>query len=865
MADFKLRAPPRLRLSALVSIGGVIGQGAAVPLAGSALASAQAAAALLRGVNLGGAASASAQATAALLRGLRLQGAAVAGASGAGALDNIFGGSWSVGTINILAGASGLPAGQFDLRTTGPSGYALGGVYDVDVAGSQPPAGITLSESGAGDVGSAGIGLTSGVNFAYAEPGAYATLTLHPSVTGTKHYMATWCPNEGVVPTGYNAVSPDDANLRGAILSTWGDGSAKVIALAGETAVTNGVSKAVRLRVGQPSGTNLTTARINAVVSTVAVNFGGGVQTLTLSGATPDRTWWASPRLICARYRLSCGLGGLEAVIDIHAFASGAADRALVEVVVENCSLSATAPTAPAPQTYANATIAVNGTTIATVNDPAVSGSKYTGGQHDAFRAFYCAATVEAGAVIALTTAAQQAGPFGVEVSQDATSLQAHPMLFKTARASSYNYLTQSFSTGTTGMQDTFTQPYASDVYSPWWTGRHRDVFMGAGADHASIGALTAWAARYVQSGDRYVRRAALANDLAALSYGINYRDSNTRNVTNPEDIRTRLRGGSGSQEWPSNGAQPAWEVAHQPEVGLVSFMCRPSPVFIELAQKVALWNCSIYLDSNIYYQARGRAWGLRNLGHAIFLTPDSQSTLKAGLKAALARNVTNISGFFKDIAGNPLNLIVDSASPSVTSFLDHRSAAGFQQGVWQHHFCAVVLHRLAGGKLLDGGSLSALNALANWACEQPVRYVTEQANGGWRFHRYETTVGTNNYGSGGAGTPMGQLATWGLMQDWWMNDDPATVAGPWKVASNGDDAADQSYASSTFQTQTAATQVTEDYAEHFWLALVAGVEREVTGAPSAWSTVQANVTGLSAWLDGFAQDARKGAYPRNV
>jgi hypothetical protein len=59
------------------------------------------------------------------------------------------------------------------------------------------------------------------------------------------------------------------------------------------------------------------------------------------------------------------------------------------------------------------------------------------------------------------------------------------------------------------------------------------------------------------------------------------------------------------------------------------------------------------------------------------------------------------------------------------------------------------------------------------------------------------------------------------------------------------------------------------NYVELFWMALCAGVERNISGADTAWTTVygtsaNGNVTGLATWLAGFASDTRQGHYPRN-
>lgn len=864
MADFKLRAPPRLRLSALVSIGGVIGQGAAVPLAGSALASAQAAAALLRGVNLGGAASASAQATAALLRGLRLQGAAVAGASASASFN------WFLAPITLTIGAGAFPGGQSNVAATLPGNFIPGGLFLIDPAATPLPAGMTFSEAGVLNVGSATISIASGVRSVYYEPTALAALTLHPNATGTLPYLATWYPPETVVPAGQTAVSPDDANLRGSVLSTWPDGSAQVITLAGETAVTSGVTKTIRLRAGAPSGTALTTARINAIVSTIAVNFGGGTQTLTLSGATPDRTWWANESTICARYRLSCNVGALEAVIDIHAFRAGTNDSALVEVVIENGKVNANLATVTAPttQSYTNATVSVNGTTIATVSNP-VAGTfggvpYYVAQQHEAFRAWYCSAKVVGGVVTALTTAQQQSETFGIEVTQDAVSMQAHPALFKIARNSTANLQTL----------------YQNDVYEPWSFERQRGAGMGSGGDHSSIGSLPLWAAQYLQSGNRYARRAVLANTLAVLSYGVIYRDTTTNLVPTYSQVGNKTRN---ADTWPETTQEPAWETAHSPAEGLMAFMCRPSPCFIEIAQNIATHNCTWFTGNWVlgyYNQTRGRAWGIRALAHAIFLTPTLTATdaanvaaWRTGAQTALQNNVTDLDGY----RTNPVNRLGVICDMSPTAWADQRGTSfpGFQFSVWQHHFLSAEIGKIANTKLLSGAAQTALVTFADWASLQPIRYVNESVAGEWRFHRYMTTIGQQNYnGSNGGQYEGGEIysgpdpnmaANWGAQHAAYMVGSPPSASGAWAVNGIG---CPTSYAvlgsdGPNFLADPVANQ-SYNYVTHFWQAFCIAVERGVTGADAAWATVTGNHTALPTWLDGFGSDPRQGLYPRN-
>jgi hypothetical protein len=856
MADFKLRAPPRLRLSALVSIGGVIGQGAAVPLTGSALASAQAAAALLRGVNLGGAASASAQATAALLRGLRLQGAAVAGASASASFN------WFVPEITLTIGAGAFPGGQSNVAATLPGNFIPGGLFLIDPDATPLHAGMTFSESGVLNVGSATISTATGVRFIYHEPNALATLTLHPNATGTLPYLATWYPPETVVPAGLTAVSPDDANLRGSVLSTWPDGSAQVITLAGETAVTSGVTKTVRLRAGAPSGTALTTARINAIVSTIAVNFGGGTQTLTLSGATPDRTWWANESTICARYRLSCNVGVLEAVIDIHAFRAGTNDSALVEVVIENSKFNANAASQPAPvnQGYTNATVSVNGTTIATV-----SSSGGPQGSHRGFSAWYCSAKVVGGVVTALTTAQQQAETFGIEVTHDTASIQAHPLFYKYDRANPYNYLTQTFAPGETRVNWP-TQAYSVDTYSPWITGRHRATEMGGASDSPSIGPLTQWDSRYIQAGDRYVRRSVLCNGLAALTFNINYRHSGTGTSANlvPNSDQSIGRFFQDSS-WPrvAGDNDPAgWEVAHHPAVGLVAFLCRPSPCFIEVAQKVAHWQGAwsngingTVLDGTFgpWYQVRGKGWAMRSLAHAIFLTPDGHPWKTPG-KSALVRNVTGML-LFRDSPANKLDFMWEGTPTE--QWDNDGSNAKHDASNLMHNYFALGCHAAARAKVLTGSDQANADALADWACKYPVRWVNEAPGGAFRYITIHWSIAPVGHNDTFSDNPnFNEYADYpALALDNYGASTPA-LQGGW-MSGEGK--------------KTDYSQFVSDvsggayYPSYFWSVLTLAVERDIAGASAAWSKVQTNVTSLSTWRNGFAAEPRWGFAPRNA
>lgn len=738
----------------------------------------------------------------------------------------------------------------FAVNATGPTGVTTGGIYGVDPGGTALPAGMTLSEGGSLSVGAAAAQVASGVVFTYHEPGALPVLTVYNGgVTGPLPYHATVYLAEGVVPTGSVLGSPDDATLRASVLSRWPDNSARVVVVAGERAFvgTNG-SSTVRIVPAAPSGTALTTARINALVSAIAVDFGGGLQTLTLSGATPDWTWWANERVICARYRLACGAGGLDAVIDIHAWAAPR-NVARVCITVENSRVDKTAPTQPAAVAYAGATLAVNGTVFATVDDPVPGSARgtptYVAGTHDAFRAFYVEAWVRDGAVSAKGGAADPQ----IEVTHDTAYMQALPCFNRIARTSSVD------------LQAT----YGADSYEPWSTERQRGAYMGGPGDSdGTIGPVQMWDTQYLQSGSRFARRAVIANNLAALSYNLSYRDTVTKRVSSLADVGARGRNGGG---WPSNLAEPSWEVAHHPSVGFMGFFVDPNPVFIEICQKSAHWNATYQPDGTgfgYWYQTRGKAWSWRTLWQALWVTPDADAAgnadpWKPSAVASVPVNVALINTY--RAVANPLGLVWDYSAGSA---LDHRGWVGFQQSIWQHYFLAEALHFARECKVVSGSALTDLNDVADWALATSVRYVNESPNGEWRLHRYQTTIGTTDYGGSVSGPTPGSLATWGAMFAWWhTSGTPPAESGPWLVNGGGSAQDWQAVENTTADTVAWAR---ENYVVNFWGTFVCAVERDLPGASAAWSRVVAGIgsANLNAWLAGFQTNPTHGHWPRN-
>jgi len=704
--------------------------------------------------------------------------------------------------------------------------------------------------------------------------------------------MASVFPMEGVVPSGYSLTSANDPTMRASVISTYPDGSARVMVIAGQqTWAASNSSKTINLRTAAVSDNPLTTATIAArFTSGITVNFGGGDQPLNM-WTSPHRVWWANSQVICARYILSCGKGLMEAHIDVHAFATG---HTFVEFVIENSKINcglATPPTLPGPsrETYTNATIAINGTTVATVSPP-VQGtyggaSYYTTGTHEKFRAFYVGAWLNTSNVA--TPIRGSSDPF-IEMSHDLTHMQAHPIWpGKNARAKTHNPLVSygrdhPYVRSSVG---SIAQAYSEDLYQPWDIGRFKAANM---ANPGWISQLPWQDWRYVQGPDRYTRRAVIASTLGYLSYYINYRDS-TGDVPSFTRIGSKFRNTFGYLPVES-GVQPDYSFYHQFGNGLMGFLCQPSPCFIELMQKKCVWDGTLASSVPIHSQdgyggTRSLAFYVRHLNQAVFATPDGHPW-KASGEAALYSQLQHIDGW-RTGGGCKLN-VLSYGTP--TQQADQRPTTTdpfYEASMWQVVWLAAEIHKAVNAKVLSNPTqLAAVRTLRDWMLLAPVRMVNEQSHtGGWRYQCSYQIIGSrgawlgNRDGTDGSGfsywsgTDHGGYVTWDAMaQDYYPDYPPSTVNGPWMVnfdtgrASAPEDPIPKTgYAS--YNATSAANHASEyDYCTALWPWYCMAVEADVPGATTMWSTItNGGITNLTTWLNGFGTDLEDGIWPRNL
>jgi hypothetical protein len=265
--------------------------------------------------------------------------------------------------------------------------------------------------------------------------------------------------------------------------------------------------------------------------------------------------------------------------------------------------------------------------------------------------------------------------------------------------------------------------------------------------------------------------------------------------------------------------------------------------------------------------QVRGKAWGIRSLAHAIFVTPDGDRW-KPPARQSLAANVRLIDSF--RTSPNAKLGFVWFPTPAKCADFEARNE-GMQQPLWMHHFLVLSLHSAERAQLLGGNDQRLLTTVADWVALQPVRYVNEARGGEWRLHNYLTTVGRANVtaANGGeslgsgivAGTTFDALPTYADNFAWYFTDSPPPSAGAF-IFIETDPGRNPTYRSWRSAKDVASAGIS--YASIFWAALTVAVERGVEGADAAWSKVTSNITNLASWSNGFAAEPRYNRYPRN-
>jgi hypothetical protein len=185
------------------------------------------------------------------------------------------------------------------------------------------------------------------------------------------------------------------------------------------------------------------------------------------------------------------------------------------------------------------------------------------------------------------------------------------------------------------------------------------------------IGPLPRWAATFLVSGDDRARRNALANGEAAGAYSIHWKDKNTGYPLTIDNYPYFTINGGMSDSY--NPATQKYEMppapatnmqtltpddAHQPSLAYLPYAVSGDYFFLEEMQYWATWNLLLANPGYRGYakglldhtQTRAKAWGMRTLAQAAYITPDSHP-LKSYFKGKLDNN---IAWFTSEYVGGP-------------------------------------------------------------------------------------------------------------------------------------------------------------------------------------------------------------------
>jgi hypothetical protein len=237
----------------------------------------------------------------------------------------------------------------------------------------------------------------------------------------------------------------------------------------------------------------------------------------------------------------------------------------------------------------------------------------------------------------------------------------------------------------------------------------------------------------------------------------------------------------------------------------------------------------------------------MRSLVHATFLSPDGTAWREGG-KYWMNLNRIYWDAWRSKQAAAAISLPWANGPDGIVGLPANKWA----WPPWQTHFLIPELHKAAAVQILSGSQQTAMESLADWVAEYPVRWINEQPNGGWRYIPYQQLIPTDANGV--------VASNWGALMAQLVTAPPPAVAGPWFMSTD----ASPEYGA-YFGEGVAGGSTGYYYVSVFWSAFVAAVERGIPGSATAWATVQANVTNLSTWREGFKVNPRFGATPRRV
>lgn len=451
---------------------------------------------------------------------------------------------------------------------------------------------------------------------------------------GSNQLLATVhveAPSSGTLPQTFAMAFPEGVTTKPStnvedqqseILSTWQDGSARIVQFTVVPTFTSGVPLDVEIYSNTVvEGTDLTPADIDAAAPTATVAFTGctDVATSTINCAwtsslasldltDPDEIWVQGPEMIEAIYE--DGNGDLGVTYYVRLYAGG---RLRVRIAVNNGFWNGTNVNGTDLRKSYTPTVTIGGTTVWTNGGSPFTHYTWTGWDQMGWIG----------------------GDPAVVVVPDTAALSASSMVPEYWKSN----------------PDETTLNAMAANYDPTTILNWKADMGGAGYD-GGIGVIPEQDAKCITSaGDPRACNSAIAHARAIAGFGIVRPDSTTKRAIKPSDWASWTAYGVNAGGGPglgSTGLGRLFEMAHHPAPVYLSYLITGDPYFYRMQQYVA---AACYLSVSqtlglgvsrlIYQQSRMTGWCMRSLANTAAIAKNGDS-IATDYLALLTNNITD-------------------------------------------------------------------------------------------------------------------------------------------------------------------------------------------------------------------------------
>ncbi len=542
--------------------------------------------------------------------------------------------------------------------------------------------------------------------------------TLTSPNTATAPFTLGFAFVQGDIPSGSGVVADVVSPLQVTPMNVWPDGSLKFAILSGFVALTANTAKTITLSSGTSStGTALTTTNLKATSITASIGCGsfGTASWATTDWDSPFATHVSGAQMSSWIYRKPVGSDThLVAWLEVRLYASGA-----VEVLpwIENGYIHVAGETdKSATYVFTLGTGAGTQRSSQAIDLPS-----------------RCRTPLVSGTAVSYWLGSDP----GVVVQHNTAYLQS------TEIVPSYSAVVSPTSSLVTSLPSTYT-PLQQGSYA--YSGDN----MGGTGFATPIGLLPQHDVLYLTSTAPSIYTAVQRNGYSAGRYPIHYRDEATNRPLRFSQHPNLSQNSSSTGDVPvvaTGTAAPSWEIAHQPQVGMLAYLITGRYYFLDEVQFAATANYLFLVDQDRGYasgypypkiagiQVRAVAWILRNLLAACSITPDAD-VLQAEFLNSLEAFAAHYNAIYVAQSNNPLGFIQSDVDYTNEYSVPGQQAAatGWMGPGWQQDFFTAVLGwTIAADPSITNTALGQLEALFDY-CAQSVVGRLGATNAGTDF-----------------------------------------------------------------------------------------------------------------------------------